>query len=107
MKLLLVTAFEYIHTGSHPDRVRCRFEDAYGKAWTLEEKVPVVTPHGFDENTPLPHPANVAVRIVNTYRDTRNREVVTVDTNAVWGIETEDGESVFDVFSFQIIESEP
>ncbi|MBL7798976.1 MAG: hypothetical protein JNJ90_20930 [Saprospiraceae bacterium] len=69
----------------------------------LEEKVPVVTPHGFDENTPLPHPAYVAVRILNTYRDTRNREVVTVDTNAIWGIETEDGQSVFEVFGSQVI----
>lgn len=104
MKLLLVTAFEYIHTGSHPDRVRCRFEDVHGKEWTLEEKVPVVTPHGFDENTPLPHPAYVAVRILNTYRDACNREVVTVDTNAIWGIETEDGQSVFEVFGSQVIE---
>jgi len=27
MKLLLVSVIEYIHTGTHPDRVRCRFED--------------------------------------------------------------------------------
>ncbi|MFN0014233.1 MAG: hypothetical protein ACKVU2_06755 [Saprospiraceae bacterium] len=38
MKLLLVTAIEYIHTGSHPDWVRCRFEDVHGKEWTIEEK---------------------------------------------------------------------
>lgn len=103
MKLLLVSVIEYIHTGSHPDRVKCRFEDVYGKEWTLEEKVPVVTEKDFDETTPLPHPAFVAVRILKTYRDEQGREVVTVDTDAIWGIETEDGESVFDVFESQIV----
>lgn len=107
MKLLLVTIIEYISSGSHPDWVRCRFEDVHGRLWSIFEKVPVVTPYGFDENTPLPHPAYVAVRILTTYRDALNREVVTVDTAAIWGIETVNGESVFDVFDSQIVEGEP
>lgn len=78
----------------------------HGRLWSIFEKVPVVTSHGFDETTPLPHPAYVAVRILNTYRDSNNREVVTVDTDAIWGIETEDGASVFDVFGSQVVESE-
>ncbi|MFN0014234.1 MAG: hypothetical protein ACKVU2_06760 [Saprospiraceae bacterium] len=64
----------------------------------------MVTSHGFDKTTPLPHPAYVAVCILKTYRDADNREVVTVDTDAIWGIETEDGESVFDVFKTQLVE---
>lgn len=103
MLCLIVTAIEYIQTGSHPDWVRCRFEDVHGRLWSIFEKVPVVTSDDFDETTPLPHPAYVAVHILNTYRDANNREVVTVDTDAIWGIETEDGVSVFDVFKGQIV----
>lgn len=106
MKLLLISAIEYISSDSYPDWVRCRFEDVYGRLWSIFEKVPVVTSHGFDETTPLPHPAYVAVCILKRYLDAQGREVVTVDTDAIWGIETEDGASVFDVFGSQVVESE-
>jgi hypothetical protein len=106
VKLLLVTIIEYISSDSYPDWVRCRFEDVHGKEWPIKEKVPVVTSHGFDESTPLPHPAYVAVRILKRYLDAQGRDVVTVDTDAIWGIETEDGASVFDVFGSQVVESE-
>jgi len=104
MKLLLVTIIEYISSGSYPDWVRCRFEDAHGRLWSIFEKVPVVTPHGFDETTPLPHLAYVAVVVLKTYLDAQGREVATVDTDSIWGIESEDGVSVFDVFYTQLVE---
>ncbi len=106
MLCILVSAIEYITSDSYPDWVRCRFEDVHGRLWSIYEKVPVVTSDSFDETTPLPHPAYVAVRILKRYLDAQGRDVVTVDTDAIWGIETEDGASVFDVFGSQVVESE-
>lgn len=107
MPYLLVTVIEYLQSDTYPDWVRCRFEDAHGKECTIVEKVPVITPAGFDENTPLPYRTGVAVRILKTFRDAENREIARVDTNEVWGVWTEDGAWEFDVLKSQIVEQEP
>ena len=106
MRYLLVTVIEYLKSDTYPDWVRCRFEDAYGKEWTILEKVPVITPEEFDQDTPLPYSTRVAVRVLKTFRDAENREVARVDTNEIWGVWTEDGSWEFDVFLSRIIEQE-
>jgi hypothetical protein len=104
MPFLPITVTEYIKSDTFPDWVRCRFEDAYGKEWTILEKVPVITPDGFDETTPLPYQTHVAVVVLKTIQDADNREVATIDTDKIWGIWTEDGSWEFDVLKTQIVE---
>ncbi len=107
MHYLTVTVTEYLQSDTPPDWVRCRFPDAYGKEWSILEKVPVITPHGFDENTALPCVTSIAVRILKTMQDADGRELIRVDTNQIWGVWTEDGAWEFDVLKSQITEHEP
>lgn len=106
MHYLLITVTEYIKSDTYPDWVRCSFEDAYGKEWTIVEKVPVITPNGFDEMTQLPYQTKVAVVVLKTFKDSENREVVRVDTNQIWGVSTEDDVWEFDVLKSQITKQE-
>ena len=106
MHYLPITVTEYLRSDTYPDWVRCSFEDAYGKEWTILEKVPVITPDGFDQNTPLPYETTLAIRILKTFQDAGNREIARVDTNEIWGVWTEDGSWEFEVLLSRIIEQE-
>jgi hypothetical protein len=107
MHYLPITVTEYLKSDTYPDWVRCRFEDAHGKEWTIVEKVPVITPQEFDHNTPLPYETTLAIRILKTFQDAENREIARVDTNEECGVWSEDGVWEFDVLKSQIIEQEP
>ena len=87
-----------------PGWVRCTFTDTHGKQWFFEEKAPIVTDACLDENTAYPVNGVLAGQIEKTTVNDKNQEIVTINTNIPWSIASEDGMTLFEVFSNQIVE---
>jgi len=87
-----------------PGWVECRFDDAVGNSHVFEEKVPVVTEEDLDSQSEYPRPGIIGCELLATRVAPDGREVVVVDTERPWGIESKNGETRFEVFRDQIVE---
>ena len=83
-----------------PGWVKCIFTDAYGKEWSVIEKIPVVTSTSLNSMSFYPTEGFIACHILS---EIEGQQITTIDTSKPWGINAESGETVFDVFSTQII----
>jgi hypothetical protein len=91
---------------SQPGWVECSLVDAAGATHLFEEKVPIVTKHDLDARSAYPCDGMIACTVISTHRDDEDREIVTVDTERPWGIESRSGQVRFEVLREQIVEPE-
>ncbi len=89
---------------AQPGVVECLLVDAWGKQHLFIEKVPVVTAKNLDASSSYPRAGVIACRIVER-RDVYGREIVKVETETPWGVESTDGETRFDVSGSQLVEA--
>lgn len=101
MKLLSVKIVEYADN-SQPGWVRCIFNDAQGKQWSIVEKVPIVTTDWLDSDSAYPQLGVVACQIISERIHENNRKVLTIDISIPNAIETEEGQTQFDVVADQV-----
>ena len=87
-----------------PGWVECTFTDAAGKSHVFEEKVPLVTGESLDAGSGYPRPGVIGCQVVATRTGPDGREVLTVDTEQPWAIESKAGETRFEVLREQVIE---
>ena len=88
-----------------PGFVECRLTDAWGTEWLFEEKVPVVAYEELDDGSDYPQPGVFHCEIVGRRTDENGRQIVTIDTEKPWGIESVDGTTKFEIFSDLLTES--
>ncbi len=103
MYAVSVLITEYIDD-SQPGWCKCRFIDAWGREWTFEEKVPIVTSSFLDANSCYPQPGSIACQVVRKWHDVDGREIITVNTSTPDSVEATTGESCFEVLPTQVIE---
>lgn len=87
---------------SQPGWVECVLADAHGHEHLFVEKVPVVSAARLDANTRYPQPGLIACTLVGQRTGDDGRELLTVDTQAPWGIESTQGRSQFEVLPRQL-----
>jgi hypothetical protein len=80
-----------------PGFVECSLIDAWGAKHLFVEKVPVVTREALGESSSYPQRGVVACDVIRRWRDTDDRELATVATNKPWGVESNNGQTQFDV----------
>ena len=91
-----------------PGFVECRLTDASERAWSIVEKVPVVTTEHLQPDRYLqpdsefPQPVLIACEIVSRDRDDAGRETARITTSTRLGIEATDGTTSFQVFATQL-----
>ncbi len=91
---------------SQPGWVECKLVDAWGREWSFIEKEPVVSLVALDASSNYPQPGVIGCLIVERKQDADGREVVTINTEKPWAIESTTGEHQFDVMPGQLIEIE-
>jgi hypothetical protein len=89
---------------SQPGWVESAFVDAKGVLHSFEEKVPVVTAEDLDAHSEYPRPGVIGCIVIGARPTEAGGEVVTVDTELPWGIESKVGQTRFDVFRDQLLE---
>jgi hypothetical protein len=87
-----------------PGFVECCFVDALGNLHVFEEKVPIVSLEDLTAQSVYPRDGVIACSLIASRAGADGREVVTVDTEQPWVIESKAGQSRFDVFRNQLVE---
>ncbi len=103
MPCVRITITRFVND-SFPGFVEGQLTDAHGRMWTFVDKGPVLTNDYLDANSPYPLPGVIACEVVTTRREPDGREVVTIDTERPWHVETAAGETRFDVRPDQLTE---
>lgn len=85
-----------------PGIVKCALQDAYGQTWEFIEKLPIVTAAWLDGTSSYPQPAEIACDVVREWKNDKGEELVTIDTDNPWGVESTQGTTRFDVFKSQL-----
>ena len=89
-----------------PGIVECQLIDAHGRAWSFIEKIPIVTSEDIWRDSVYPRPAVLDCVIVGRVPDDSGRELVQIDTDKPWGVESVDGNTRFDVLPDSIVMEE-
>ena len=88
---------------SFPGFVECRLIDAWGNQHLFIEKVPIVTSESLDGSNSYPQSGIIACRIVDR-RDVDGHEILKIETETPWHIESTTGETSFNVGRNQLVE---
>jgi hypothetical protein len=96
-----VTIEAFVDEG-FPGFVECSLLDVQGRTWKFIEKVPVVSLEDLWTDSEYPRQGIVCCTVVERRSDSTGRQVVTIDTTKPWGIESTDGNTVFEVFADQL-----
>ncbi len=91
-------------SNDQPGFVECTFKDAWGKEFKIEEKVPVVTSDFLDADSKYPCEGVIACEVIKKWTDETGRQLVTIDIDKPWAIETVDGLKQFDIMQKDLIE---
>ena len=74
-----------------PGWVECLLRDASGRAWTIIEKVPIVSDAQLDETSTYPQVGEVACELVRQWTDEHGRTRCIIDTARPYTGDTSDG----------------
>lgn len=103
MKGIKIKIIRFV-SNDQPGFVECTFKDAWDKEFKIEEKIPVVTSGYLDEDSRYPHEGVIACEVMRTWTDETGRQLVTIDIDKPWAIETVDGLKQFDIIQKDLIE---
>ena len=86
-----------------PGFVECQFTDAHNKTWSIIEKLPIVTSADLWSDSIYPQPGVIGCDVVKRFKDAAG-EIIAVNTEEPYGIETLDGVAQFEVRPDLLIE---
>ena len=87
---------------SQPGWVECRLADALGDEHLFVEKVPVVTKAHLAAASSYPQAGVIACIVLARSEHNDGRQLVHIDTQTPWGIESTAGRDQFDAFAEQL-----
>jgi len=88
-----------------PGFVKCRLIDAWGKVWHFRDKLPIFTNKDLNDESNYPQHGELTGIIIKKWIDETGREIITIDTEKPFCIESDEGYHYFDVLQNQIIET--
>jgi hypothetical protein len=84
--------------------VECWLVDALGHEHVFVEKVPVVTKAHLDAASSYPQPGVIACVVLGSSESDDGRQLVHIDMQTPWGVQSLAGRSRLDVFPEQLVE---
>ena len=99
-----VSITRYLSDEPQPGIVGCEFSDAHGRLWKLVEKTAIVSAEDLDAQTSYPRPGVIACEIIGQRRNEAGREIILIDTERPWSVESVDGSTRFEVARTSLIE---
>jgi hypothetical protein len=99
-----VSITRYIADEPVPGVVESEFCDAHGRRWSFIEKTAYVTAEILDRQTVYPRPGAIACEVVGRSLDATGREIIVIDTERPWCVESVEGSMQFEVTPDSLIE---
>lgn len=101
MKAIRIKITSFI-SNDQPSFVECKFNDAWNKEHTVQDKVPIVTEKDLDANSEYPQDGVIACEIMKQWFDKDERKIFTVTTEKPWAVYTIDSLTEFDILEEQL-----
>jgi hypothetical protein len=102
MHAVSVSITEFV-SDDQPGWVRCSLTDVAGRQWQFVEKAPVVSLANLTGQSTYPQPGQIGCRVLSRSAN-HGRPTAQIDISEPWGVESVDGNSVFEVFVSQLRE---
>jgi len=100
-----VTIVRYISDEPQPGIVEFQLEDAHGRRWSFVEKTAaIVSSEHLDAQTTYPQRGVVAGEVIHRSIDAAGREVIRINTERPWRVESVEGVTQFEVFPESLVE---
>ena len=99
-----VTIIRYISNEPQPGIVECQLEDAHGRRWSFVEKTARVSSEHLDAQTTYPQRGVVAGEVIHRSIDAAGREVIRINTERPWHVESVEGVTQFEVLPESLVE---
>jgi hypothetical protein len=96
----------YISDEPQPGIVQCEFSDAHARRWSFVDKTAIFSAEHLDFLTAYPQPGVIACEIIRRTQDERGRDLMLVDTERPWGVESIEGIMRFEVLASSLVEWE-
>jgi hypothetical protein len=90
---------------SYPTFVECQFVDAHGFTQTFNDKDAIFTKEFLDRNSDYPVAGIIGCEVIER-KFVDNHNIIKVNTELPWGIESIKDETVFEILEEQLIEFE-
>jgi hypothetical protein len=87
-----------------PGVVESEFCDAHGRRWCFVEKTAYVTAEILDRQSGYPRSGAIACEVVGRSLDASGHEIIVIDTERPWGVESVEGMMRFEVPPDRLIE---
>jgi hypothetical protein len=84
--------------------VECRLIDALGREHVFVEKVPIVTEADLSESGSYPQSGVIACVLLGSNESDEGHQLVHIDLQTPWGVQSLAGRSQLDVFPEQLVE---
>ena len=101
MKAIKIKITSFI-SDDQPGFVECKFNDAWNKEHTVQDKVPIVTEKYLDADSDYPQDGVIACEIISKWKDKDERTIFSVTTEKPWAVDTIDGLTEFDILEEQL-----
>lgn len=90
---------------SFPGFVSCALRDAHERTWQFVDKVPVFSLAHLGADSVYPQPGVIRCQVVSRSVDPSGRVLVRIDTGTPDGVESTDGNTIFEVLAEQLVEA--
>ena len=104
MLALKITIVAFIND-DQPGFVEARLTDAWNKEFVFHAKVPIFTKEHLDANSNYPQQGVIACMLVKEYT-VEGRQIMIVNTEKPWAVDSINGIYEFEVLPEQLIETE-
>lgn len=101
-----VSITRYVSDEPQPGIVECEFYDAHGRRWNFMDKTAIFSAEYLNAHTNYPQPGVIACEVVSRWQDAEGREIVLVDTDRPWDVESVDASTRFEVLPSSLLEWE-
>jgi hypothetical protein len=99
-----VTIIRYIGDEPQPGIVECLLEDAHGRRWSIVEKSAIFSAGHLDAQTSYPQMGVIAGEVVGRSLNAAGHEVVRIDIERPWHVESIEGVTQFEVLPESLVE---
>jgi hypothetical protein len=99
-----VTITRYVSDEPQPGLIGCELVDAHGRRWTFVDKTAIFSADYLDATSPYPQPGVIAGEVIGRVRDAAGRDIVEIDTERPWGIESVESVTRFEVLVESLVE---
>lgn len=100
-----VSITRYLSDDPQPGLVECELIDAQGQCWRFVDKSAIFSSEELTTHKVYPRPGVIAGVIIRRRQNEVGREVVLIDTERPWDVESVDGTKCFEVFGDTLIPS--